>query len=237
MTNLLLHNSSKNQNKNSLLVIRCSLMVFFLAVFFSANAEAQFQQQEELPSPRGAFLRSLVMPGWGHYYVDNDNWRQGQYHLAADVVMILSYTGLSVRSNVLQNDLETYALSNAQTDLSGRERDYFIAVGNFDNLEAYNDFQLRSRNWNNLIADTPENQWNWNSADDRTRYRDMRERIDRNDNQLPTIITLMVANRVISGLSAFVKARNMVENVPEASFSYLNEFGQPGVTARVRFSF
>lgn len=72
---------------------------------------------------------------------------------------------------------------------------------------------------------------------DRFRYQDMRERIDKNSNQLPALITLMVANRVISGLSAFAKARNMNRNLPEARFSYLNEFGEPGLTASLRFGF
>lgn len=227
----------KNPEQTSAFVIRCSLLALLLAGLFTVSAQAQFQHKEDLPSSRGALLRSLVLPGWGHHYVDKSDWRQGQYHLAADAVMILSYAGLSVRSNVLRNDLETYALSNAGAELNGRDREFFIAVGNFDNLEAYNDFQIRSRNWNNLITDSPENEWNWSSVEERARYQDMRERIDKNDNQLPTIITLMVANRVISGLSAFVKARNLWSDVPQASLSYLNEFGEPGVTARLKIHF
>lgn len=211
---------------------------FGVLLLLTSSVSAQELNYEfEEKSPRGAFLRSLVMPGWGHQYIDKTDWKRGQYHMAADAVMILSYAGISIRNVQLENDLETFALANAGIDLANRNRDTFLAIANFDNLEAYNDFQLRSRNWDDLITDTPENRWNWVDDGDRFRYQDMRERIDKNSNQLPALITLMVANRVISGLSAFAKARNMNRNLPEARFSYLNEFGEPGLTASLRFGF
>ncbi|GAB5408295.1 MAG: hypothetical protein BalsKO_06600 [Balneolaceae bacterium] len=209
-------------------------IIVSLMLFSSVEVNAQFQENE-LPSPRTAFLRSLVVPGWGHHYIDRTNWTRGQYHLAADVVMILSYAGLKVRGNYLQTELETFALSRADANLDGRDREFQLAVANYDNLEAYNDYQLRSRNWDNLLADVSANQWNWDESSNRLHFQDLRERADKNDNQLPTIITLMVANRVISGLSAYTRARRIWENAPEASLSYLNEFGQPGFTASLRF--
>ena len=196
-----------------------------------------FEPDVKYPTPRGAFVRSLVVPGWGHHYVDKTNWTRGQYHLAADVVMILSFTGLKVRGSYLQSELETFALSRASANLANRDREFALAVANYDNLDAYNDYQLRSRNWDNLLVDISENQWNWDSIDNRLHFQDMRERADKNDNQLPTIITLMVANRVISALSAYTSARRIWDNAPEASLSYLNEFGQPGFTANLRFDF
>ncbi len=203
---------------------------------FSAFAQEQNFEFED-KSPRGAFLRSLVLPGWGHHYIDKTNWKRGQYHMAADAVMLLSYAGIRVRNTQLENDLLTFARANAGIDLSNRNRDLFLAIANYDNLDAYNDFQLRARNWDDLIEDSPENRWNWAEDSDRFQYQDKRERIDKNSNQLPALITLMVANRVISGISAFTTARNRNLRIPEARFSYLNEFGEPGITASLRFGF
>lgn len=213
------------------------LVLLGLVLAPSFTMAQDFEPVNELPTLRGAFLRSLAVPGWGHHYVDKTNWTRGQYHLAADVVMILSFTGLKLRGSYLETELETFALSRANANLSGRDRDFLLAVANFDNLEAYNDYQLRSRNWNNLLADVPANEWNWTQNADRFQYQDMRERVDKNDNQLPTIITLMVANRVISALSAYNHAKRIWDYAPQASLSYLNEFGQPGVTAQLRFEF
>lgn len=197
----------------------------------------QVTPSKELPSPRGAFLRSLVMPGWGHYYADQNDWRRGQLHLAAETAMILSYAGLRVRNGMLQTDLNTYASSRAGVQLDGREREFLLAVSNYNDLDSYNDFMLRSRNWDDLIPDVAANRWNWDTVEDRARFQDMRQQLDRNRSQLPTIVTLMVLNRAVSGISAFMKARDMGENLPEARFSYLNEFGMPGPTAHLRFEF
>ena len=215
-------------------IMNFGLLMIMIAIPTLVQAQVQ---QKESPSPRGAFLRSLVMPGWGHLYIDKTDWTRGQIHMGAEAAMILTYAGLKVRTNSLEGNLETFAMSNANADLGGRGRDYFLAVANFDNLDEYNDYQLRARNWDGVLADTPENRWNWNSDEDRFRYQDMRERIDRNNNQFPALLTLMVANRVVSGLSAYIRARKIWKNAPETSFSYLNEYGQPGFTANLRFGF
>ena len=217
-------------------ILNCLMLLSFMLAPLFISAQ-EFEPTRNVPSPRIAFLRSLVIPGLGYHYIDKTKWTAGKYHLATDVVMILSFAGISIRGNQLEQELETFALSNANTNIGNRNREFLLAVSNFDNLDEYNDFQLRSRNWDDLLPDTPENEWNWNKSGNRTRFQDMRERVDKNNNQLTTIITLMVANRLISGLSAYSKARKLVKNMPEAGFSYLNEFGEPGVIASVRFSF
>ncbi|MEX0722665.1 MAG: hypothetical protein WD053_02240 [Gracilimonas sp.] len=211
-------------------------MIFF-SVLLLETAEAQVQSEEDLPSPRGAFLRSLVMPGWGHHYADSENWNRGKYHLAGEVVLLLTYFGLDARSDYLENDFRTLALSRSGADLSDKSRSFQIAVGNYDDLASYNNAQLRNRNWNNLFPETAEYQWNWENSDFRNQYRNTRERVDKNRSQLPTLLALMVVNRLGSGISAFVQARDRWENAPEARFSYINEFGEPGLTASLRFNF
>lgn len=218
--------------------VRYSLFAVLLFILLVSPQLVHAQQQnEEGPSPRGAFLRSLVMPGWGHYYADNDNWSRGKYHLAGEAVLVLSYLGLNTRANNLENDFKTLANSKAGTNLSGKSREYEIAIGNFDNLADYNDAQLQTRNWKQVYPETAEFQWNWEDPHFRSQYQDARERVDRNRGQLPTLIALMVTNRLISGISAFIHARDIMSNPPQASFSYLNEFGEPGITASLRFDF
>jgi hypothetical protein len=151
--------------------------------------------------------------------------------------MILSYLGLDARANYLENDFYTFAGANANTTLSGKSREYIIAIGNYDDLESYNDAQLRTRNWNQVFPETAEFNWKWESSELRFQYQDARARVERNRSQLPTIAALMVVNRLVSGLSAFVHARNLTQNMPEASFTYIDTYGQSGIMANLRFEF
>ncbi|MFA5670375.1 MAG: hypothetical protein WC967_14130 [Balneolaceae bacterium] len=221
----------------SALVLGCLfIMTLVPSVTFAQSNELRFEERVQSPSPKGALLRSLVMPGWGHNYVDSNNWTRGKIHLAADVIMILSYVGLNNRVNTLEGNLVTQANARAGINLSGQSRQVELAVSKFNSIEEYNDYQLRSRNWDKLIPQNSQTSWSWDSAQDRYDFQNTRERISTASNQLPALLTLMVANRVLSGINAFTRARNM-QVIPQASISYLNEFGEPGLTARVVVGF
>ncbi len=215
-------------------------------VLFIENSNAQeidFIQEEQsdnfkdLPSPRKALLLSFVVPGLGHHYVDNENWTRGKIHLGSEIALLAGYFGLSARANRLENNLNTLATSKAGVSLSGKDRGFELAIANYDNLEEYNDYQLRTRRWQNILPNTPENRWNWESDNDRFEFQNTRDRIANSENQLPTLLTLMVANRIFSGINAFTQAREASSKMPEASVNYLNEFGERGITARLKFNF
>tara|TARA_B100000575_G_scaffold294657_1_gene312774 strand:+ start:36008 stop:36931 length:924 start_codon:yes stop_codon:yes gene_type:complete len=166
----------------------------------------------EQKKPAAALRRSFLFPGWGEYYSNTLDWTRGQWHMALDVSLILSYVGIRYRVSFLEDELVTFAQSNAGIDLTSRDREMFLAVSNHDNLALYNDYQLRTRNWNKRLKLIPENEWNWTSNSSRSQFNNMRERVDKNKNQLPALITLMVINRVISGIHAFGLIRDSNNN-------------------------
>jgi len=226
--------AAKNYSFRVLIFILFPAFVL-LADFQSAYAQLEQTETEEV-DPRGALWRSLLVPGWGHHYVDKQNWNRGKYHLAADVILIASYFGVNARANSLEDDLEILARSKANTEITGKGRSFELAVSNFNSQAEYNDFQRRTRNVDQLF-EGDEFFWEWESQADRLDFEDTREKIDRNENQLPVLISLMVANRVISGVSSFVRARKKNESLPQLSFSYLSPGGTRGVTAHLRFNF
>jgi len=215
---------------NTLIVPALILTVFVLLAPVSAFAQ---------PDPGGALLRSVVVPGWGHHYVDKSDWTRGKVHLGADLVMFAALFGLNARSNNLQDQALSLAQLRSGVSPGDKDRSFRLALGRFDSLEEHNEFQRRSRNFDRIIENTPENRWLWASADDRLRYADLRDSADRIDSQLPAIITLLVANRVVSGISAFVRAKKLNADVPEISISPVID--RPGSTsgmvANIRFNF
>lgn len=212
--------------------------IFLVSLVYINEAQAQVNEsvKDQLPNPKVAFLKSLVVPGWGHYYVDKHHWERGKFHLAGEAILILSYVGLRVRSNHIEHDMYAYTRAYAGIDIQSKDRAFRLAVGNFNDTQTYNDYQERARNWDQLYPDQPRYQWNWENTADRKRYLDMRDRLDRIDRQLPAIISLMVINRVVSGVSAYLRAKKAMENVPEIGFA-MPRAGSKGIMAQVRFQF
>jgi len=211
-------------------------IIFLLISIFLIHAPVEAQSQ---PDPRVSFLRSLAVPGWGHYYNDSDNWTRGQFHLGTDLVLIGSYFGLLARAGNLEDQFTTFAQHKAGVSINDRSRAFQLAIGQYDNLNEFNDFQLRSRNWNQILPDNQQNRWQWDSSVDRERYRELRESSDYARNQLPAISALLVINRVVSAISAYRQARDLPTG-PELVFSPILPYGQSGnkgVVANFSFKF
>lgn len=218
--------------------MRLLFTIVFLAVIFCQTVSAQQVDIETNgPHPRTAFLKSLAVPGWGHYYVDRNNWNRGKYHFGADVLVILSFLGLNIHSNNLQQNWYSYARDEAGIDIENRSREIQLAVGDFNSLTDYNDYQLRTRNWDQLLEDRPENRWNWQNDGLRSEYNDIRNRFENIDQQLPALIGLMVVNRVISAISAYNRAGKVQSRNAVTALYFTGHQSRAGVLANVKVHF
>lgn len=208
--------------------------ILFILLILVGPIRAQDKNTNRI-DPKIAFLKSLAVPGWGHYYVNHNNWNRGQYHLAAEAGLILGYLGLSIHSDNLRQNWLAYGRSEAGVPLEGRSREFRLAVGNFNSLEEYNSYQRRSRNWDKLFDDRPENRWQWSGDEERFRYTELRDRFENIDRQLPAILGMMVANRIISGISAYNRAGKAVSANHKANAFYLSSYRMgSGILANVK---
>ena len=193
---------------------------------------------EQQPDPKIAFLKSLAVPGWGHHHVNKSSWMRGKYHLAADAALLLSYIGLSVHANNVEQNWFSYGQLEAGVSIKGRSREFQLAVGDFSSLEAYNDYQLRSRNWNQLFENRPENQWEWGSTTERSRYNSLRSNFEQIDQQLPALLGMMLVNRVISGISAYNRAKKRADQQQVSSTISVSPYRHSeGVVANINIYF
>ena len=214
------------------------LLILILTLFlFSGQTLLAQSNSDTGPSARVAFFKSLAVPGWGHYYVDKSDWNRGKYHLGADVMLIVSFFGLNIHSSNLQQNWYGYARSEAGIDIEHRNRTIQLAVGDFNNLSAYNDYQLRTRNWDQLLEDRPENRWNWADDEARAEYNEIRNRFENIDQQLPALIGLMVVNRVVSAISAYNRAGKISGDDSSTALYFSKYPGSTGLIANLKVSF
>jgi len=171
--------------------------------------------QEKHQNPGMAFLKSAIIPGWGHLSLRAEHKTRGYVHLGTEVVLWLSYFGINARTQRLEQNMYAHVELKSGTSIQGRDRTYQLAIGQFSDLKSYNDFQERNRNWTAFFEENATNSWQWQSEKDQADYIRLRNEIDGNNQQLPFLVSAMVVNRIVSGISAFIRARNTLPIQPE----------------------
>jgi hypothetical protein len=126
----------------------------------------------------------------------------------------LGYGGIALRSSQLENNLITQAQTYADIDISNRGQDLWIAIGNYESLNAYNRQQLLNRNWDQQYSDQPKNQWQWTTDQARQDFESTRTQWNRTKQQIPAVLSALILNRVIAGISAYRRALQLQENSP-----------------------
>jgi hypothetical protein len=131
----------------------------------------------------------------------------------------------------------TTARQMAGVDIKGRDKAFQLAVAQYNSLEEYNRTMEQTRNWDRFYEVNSENNWEWSSEDDRVRYNNLRGKSDNSRRQAGIFVGLMAVNRVVSGVSSMVAARNHNRNLP--SVVIVPDFGgeSTGLAAQVTIRF
>jgi hypothetical protein len=181
-----------------------------------------------LKSGKKAFAMSLLLPGLGHQYA-HDGWsRSALFFSATDVSLILGLIGANRGEGDLIQNYETLAALRAGAQIEGKSRGFFLNLGSYDSSKEYLDVLLRTRNWDRLDAtQDPAFAWDWASDEDRFRYRNLRDDAETLGRRVKIFATILVANRLIAGLTAVRAVRKYNNQMLETSF-YLGPPRRPG---------
>jgi len=119
-------------------------------------------------------LLSLLIPGLGE-------WRMGHHKAAkifmgTEVIMWASYLSTLGYINVQQNDLKTFAATNAGVNTGDKDDQYWIDVGQANSIYAFNESKLLERDLNGRYEEGAGFDWQWQSEEDRRTYREKRLR-------------------------------------------------------------
>lgn len=147
---------------------------------------------------QAAFLKSLVIPGWGQYELNRP--RHAVAFLGSDLLLIGA--ALSLRHNGLQlrDNYEAFAVSNAGV-IGSHGKEFYIDVANWMSVFEYNEQRMAERNFGALY-DTETQYWSWGSEADRARMDDMRLDSDRSLNRVIYAVVLIGVNHLVSAFHA-----------------------------------
>ena len=195
--------------------------LLFFTLFFCvavtpplSPAQAQDLQIVDKKSPKKALTLNLLLPGLGHRYVHDGSWKSAAtFYALADVGLWLGLIGAETRYNDLITNYTTLAASRANAFVDGKDRQFFLNLASYHSSDEYLETQLRNRNWTKLdYVEDRDFQWSWDTEEDYLTFRGMREDAESMRRRRIVFITVLVANRLVSGLAG-IRAANRANAV------------------------
>jgi len=169
------------------------------------NINTELQASKK--SPGLALIYSLLLPGTGHWYLDRMD--VGKYFVGVEAASWTGFIALTVQGDNVIDDAKSYSVEHAQVSSpDSRDDDFYANVGNFNSVYDYNNDKL-TRGEYNLLYNVQDNFWNWDSGDNRNIFDVQRRDSERIYNNRIIFGSFLIANRVVSAISAYLIAKNM----------------------------
>jgi len=159
----------------------------------------QIESQGEKSAALAA-LYSLLLPGMGELYTDG--FGSGKYFMIAEGALWLTFAVFETYGNALRDDSRVYAISRAGIDPVGKDDQYYVDVGNFLDIDEYNEKQLRDREPENLYDPAAGYAWQWDSDASRAAYREQRIDSETMFNNKKFVVAAVLINHVASAINA-----------------------------------
>lgn len=158
-------------------------------------------------SAKKALALSMLLPGFGHKYVNEGKWSGWAVtYAAADVGLWISLFGSEWHRNSLVDSYTTLASGSAQAIVEGKNRTFFLNLAAFESSEIFLETMLRNRQWDQIdYVSDPSFQWEWESEEAFNEFRELRNDAESLGRRRSIIIASLVVNRLLSGA---ISARN-----------------------------
>jgi len=152
-----------------------------------------------------AFFYSLLLPGLGEAYTGHPGYTK--FFLSVEGIgwgfFLSNYLQVTARTE----DNENYALQHAGVTRTGKDAQYWINIGKYDNIYDYNEQKRRERDVDGLYSEDTVNFWRWDSYNNRLYYDWKRIQTREMERRQVYIIGALVLNHTLSAINALRLAR------------------------------
>jgi TM2 domain-containing membrane protein YozV len=147
-----------------------------------------------------AVVYSLLLPGMGELYAGD--YGIGKYFTVAEGGLWIMWTAFQLQSKWVKDDSRAFATQYAGASLSGKSDQYFVDIGNFQSVHAYNEQVLRDRDAHKLYDPNSADYWNWDTPQHQEQYRQLRVSSDNILNNANFVLAAIGVNHIISAVNA-----------------------------------
>ncbi len=161
------------------------------------------------PESRPPILQSLIVPGWGEYLVRQPK-RAKVFILTESALWVSSFASFMI-SRIEEQKYIAFAADHAGVSTDGKNKEFWIDIGNYPSTEEFNTEHLRWRDFEALYPNTDAWQWEWDSKRDRNRFERIRIRSDHWALIGKFLIGGIVINHIVSAIDVLYLKRIALE--------------------------
>ena len=159
----------------------------------------------EVKSVGRAMLLSLMLPGLGES--KNGHRKAAIFFMATEVTFWGIFAAHRIYSGWLADDYRTYARQHAGAPVAGQVKQYFVDIGNFQDIYEFNESKGVDRAFDVQYAETSEFTWQWDTDANRVRFKSMRVSSDRARNRATFYLTGIFLNHLSSAINVALAVR------------------------------
>lgn len=147
-----------------------------------------------------AVVYSLLLPGMGELYVGD--YGLGKYFTIAEGGLWITWAGFQLQGKWVRDDARAFSLQHAGVSSLEKSDQYFVDIGNFQSVYAFNEQVLRSRDAHKLYDPNSTDYWKWDTPENQEQYRSLRVSSDKILNNANFVLAAIGVNHIISAINA-----------------------------------
>ena len=178
------------------------IIFFFFHLVFSQELNLDKNFEKPFISP---VLKSLILPGWGEYSLGHK--KRARIMALSESVIFFSILGSYSNANKFEQNYKSYAAEHANVITTGKNRQYWIDIGNYFSIDQFNEEHLRWRDFTAIYEKDNNWNWVWDNDENRKYFEKMRIRGDTWKLRGSFLIGGMVLNHIISAIDALYLSR------------------------------
>ena len=146
-------------------------------------------------------FKSLIIPGWGQMEL-SENTRSRNF-LILETCSWLSFLGSYYSDNWYTDNYMSFGSHHADINLYAiSDSEIFsrliVHISQYDNIYEYNETMDRQRRYDDIYPDTPKYQWDWDNAQNRNLFNDLRVKSSFSNKINNFTIAALIVNRLLS---------------------------------------
>ena len=179
-------------------------------------------------------VKSAILPGWGE--AEKKYTQRSRFFLMTEVVLWSSCISAYTFSAHKEKQFKAFAVKHAGIDARGKNREYWVDIGNYQNMMSHNEEHLRFREIEALYLDRQGWDWSWDSRQNRDEYENMRISSDQFALVGKFIVGGIVLNHIISAIDSLYLTR--LEKIDSITLTPTIGYNKdPNLSLRLEFNF